>query len=108
LVSLRELPWRVLLCLRRQPAWALPPVLQSALRDIDADRLYAHQVQATNAAHHGLQGILATGTAIGKALAYNVPILEALVADWCARALCLFPTKALAQDQLRSLHRLTR
>ena len=85
----------------------LPAALQAALRQIGADPLYSHQAQAINAVRAGQHVILSTGTASGKTLAYNVPVLEALIEDGRARALYLFPTKALAQDQLRSLHELT-
>ena len=85
----------------------LPPVLQAALQRGGADKLYSHQAQAINAARRGQHVILATATASGKTLAYNVPVLEALLTDRAARALYLFPTKALAQDQLRSLRELT-
>jgi DEAD/DEAH box helicase domain-containing protein len=84
----------------------LPPALETALRSIGADRLYTHQAQAINAVRAGQHVILSTGTASGKTLAYNVPVLEALVEDGRARALYLFPTKALAQDQLRGLEEL--
>jgi DEAD/DEAH box helicase domain-containing protein len=84
----------------------LPPALKSALRDIGAEQLYTHQAQAINAVRSGQHVILSTGTASGKTLAYNVPVLEALIEDARARALYLFPTKALAQDQLRSLQEL--
>jgi DEAD/DEAH box helicase domain-containing protein len=86
---------------------ALPPELESALRGIGAGKLYTHQAQAINAARRGQHVVVSTGTASGKTLTYNVPVLEALVADPAARALYLFPTKALAQDQLRSMHELT-
>ncbi len=86
----------------------LLPALEAALRRAGADRLYSHQALAVNAARSGRHVILATGTASGKTLAYNIPVLEALLNDRSARALYLFPTKALAQDQLRSLHELTR
>ena len=81
----------------------LPPALQSALGSSGIKRLYSHQAQAINAARRGLHVILSTGTASGKTLAYNVPVLEALATDFRARALYLFPTKALAHDQLRTL-----
>ena len=84
----------------------LPPALQSALRGIGADKLYAHQAEAINAARAGQHVILSTGTASGKTLAYNVPVLEASLANPRARALYLFPTKALAHDQLRGLREL--
>lgn len=86
----------------------LPPALQSALREIGVDDFFSHQAQAINAARRGQHVVLATGTASGKTLAYNVPVLELLLADRRARALYLFPTKALAQDQLRSLRELAR
>ena len=85
----------------------LPPVLQAALRRIGADPLYSHQAQAINAARQGQHVILTTGTASGKTLAYNIPVLETLIYEPEARALYLFPAKALAQDQLHSLRELT-
>jgi DEAD/DEAH box helicase domain-containing protein len=84
----------------------LPPDLEAALQGIGAGKLYSHQARAINAARRGQHVILATATASGKTLAYNVPALEAALADRQARALYLFPTKALAQDQLRGLREL--
>jgi DEAD/DEAH box helicase domain-containing protein len=81
----------------------LPDVLQAALARAGVDRLYSHQAQAINAVRQGQHVILSTGTASGKTLAYNVPVLEALLADRQTRALYLFPTKALTQDQLAEL-----
>jgi DEAD/DEAH box helicase domain-containing protein len=86
--------------------YPLPPALQAALRRSGADRLFTHQAQAINAIRAGQHVILSTGTASGKTLAYNLPVLEALLADPQARALYLFPTKALAHDQLRGLREL--
>jgi len=85
----------------------LPAALQQALSKAGVDRLYVHQAQAINAIHDGQHVIVATSTASGKTLVYNVPVLESIIADARARALYLFPTKALAQDQLRSLRLLT-
>jgi DEAD/DEAH box helicase domain-containing protein len=84
----------------------LSPTLETALRGVGAERLYTHQAQAINAVRAGQHVILCTGTASGKTLAYNIPVLEALLANPQARALYLFPTRALAQDQLRSLREL--
>jgi DEAD/DEAH box helicase domain-containing protein len=84
----------------------LPPALREALDGVGTGKLYTHQAQAINAVRAGQHVILSTGTASGKTLAYNVPVLEALLANRGARALYLFPTKALAQDQLRSLREL--
>ena len=67
-----------------------------------------HQAQAINAARQGSSVMVATGTASGKTLCYNVPVLDAVLDDPLGRALYLFPTKALAQDQLRALNELCR
>lgn len=85
----------------------LHAALQEALRQREASRLYTHQAEAINAVRDGHHVMVVTGTASGKTLCYNVPVLEAALADPLARALYLFPTKALAQDQLRSLRELT-
>jgi DEAD/DEAH box helicase domain-containing protein len=65
--------------------------------------LYSHQAEAWEAARAGENVAVSTGTASGKTLAYNLPVLAALLEDPQARALYLFPTKALAQDQLNAL-----
>ena len=85
----------------------LPRPLRDALQRVGAEKLYTHQAQAINAARAGQNVVVATSTASGKTLCYNVPVLEAIISDWRSRALYLFPTKALAQDQLRSLRELT-
>ena len=72
-----------------------------AARGIDA--LYSHQVSALEHARAGEDFVVVTGTASGKTLCYNLPIFEATLSDPEARALYLFPTKALAQDQLKGL-----
>jgi DEAD/DEAH box helicase domain-containing protein len=78
----------------------LPSHLQAALGDL---RLWSHQASAIDLAREGRSVVVATGTASGKSLCYQIPIAEA-VTDTTrpGTALCLFPTKALAQDQLRS------
>jgi DEAD/DEAH box helicase domain-containing protein len=85
----------------------VPDVLQPAVREALARRgiaeLYAHQAEAYAAARAGRNVIVTTGTASGKTLAFNLPVLDALAGDRHARALYLYPTKALAQDQARSL-----
>nr|MBC7245577.1 DEAD/DEAH box helicase [Chloroflexota bacterium] len=78
----------------------LEPQLQEALRRQGIQQLYAHQSQAIAAALRGEDVAVVTGAASGKTLCYNVPVLNALLRDPQARALYLFPTKALAQDQL--------
>jgi len=81
----------------------LPEPVARALARAGVRALYSHQAQAINYARRGESVIVATSTASGKSLCYHVPVLEALFRDRLARALYLFPTKALAQDQLRSL-----
>ena len=71
-----------------------------ALAAAGAERLYTHQAEAINAALAGQNVVVATSTASGKTLCFNAPVLEALARDPLARALYLYPTKALAQDQL--------
>jgi len=82
----------------------LPAALADSLRAQGIDHLYSHQAEAWNAARHGANLILATGTASGKTLAYNLPVLATLLEKPSARALYLFPTKALAQDQLATIN----
>ncbi len=85
----------------------LPRPLQAALKRVGVEKLYTHQARAINAVRAGQHVVVSTSTASGKTLCYNVPVLEAALGDWRARALYLFPTKALAQDQLRALRELT-
>src|SRR3954447_26635220 len=67
------------------------------------DRLYTHQAAAIDHLRGGTSAVVATGTSSGKSLCYQVPIIESVVADKRDTALLLFPTKALAHDQLRAL-----
>ncbi len=81
----------------------LDPRLAAALRSRGIDALYSHQAAAWQAAQAGQNLVVATATASGKTLCYNLPVAQALLTDPTARALYLFPTKALAQDQLAEL-----
>ena len=83
----------------------LHPDLLAGLRRTGIESLYAHQAQALEAAWEG-PVIVTTGTASGKSLCFNLPTLEVLCRDRRARALYLYPTKALAQDQARALNAL--
>jgi DEAD/DEAH box helicase domain-containing protein len=80
----------------------LHPDLHSGLARVGIERLYTHQRDALYAAWEG-PAIFATGTASGKSLCFNLPTLDVLCRDARARALYLYPTKALAQDQARAL-----
>ncbi len=81
----------------------LHPALVEALRRQGIDSLYEHQAETWTAASGGGHVIVTTGTASGKTLAFNVPVLDALLRDPRSRVIYLYPTKALAQDQARSL-----
>ncbi|OBK33247.1 DEAD/DEAH box helicase [Mycobacterium sp. 1245111.1] len=93
----RQQPW---------PTWVEPDVLR-AFTDRGVSLPWAHQVQAADLAHGGHHVVISTGTASGKSLAYQLPILNALSTDPRARALYISPTKALGHDQLRAAHALT-
>src|SRR3954468_21515639 len=81
----------------------LHPALRDGLAAAGIQSLYAHQVQALEAAaEHPV--VVTTGTASGKSMCFNLPVLDVLCSDSRARALYLYPTKALAQDQARALH----
>jgi DEAD/DEAH box helicase domain-containing protein len=84
----------------------LDPDLTAMLRRAGFDRLYSHQAQAIDAAFDGENVVIVTPTASGKTLCYNLPVLQTCRIDAKARALYLFPTKALAQDQAAALHAL--
>jgi DEAD/DEAH box helicase domain-containing protein len=81
----------------------LNPAVRSALATAGIETLYAHQAAALEASFAG-PTIITTGTASGKSLCFQLPTLEVLSSDRTARALYLYPTKALAQDQARALH----
>jgi DEAD/DEAH box helicase domain-containing protein len=81
----------------------LTPVLQACLESTKIPALYSHQAEALNTIFAGKNVIISTASASGKSLCYQLATLDAFLRDMNSRALYLFPTKALAQDQLRSL-----
>jgi DEAD/DEAH box helicase domain-containing protein len=81
------------------PAW-LDPRIAGGLRTRGIESLYSHQAAAVEAVHAGEDVVVVTPTASGKTLCYTLPVLQALAEDPSARALFLFPTKALGQDQV--------
>ena len=91
---------------RDWPSWASAEVL-AALRHRGITTAWSHQVEAAELAHAGRDVVISTGTASGKSLAFQLPIMVALAGDARARALYLSPTKALGHDQLRSAHELS-
>ena len=84
----------------------LPPSLVEALKRLGIPRLYRHQAEALARIREGKNILVATPTASGKTLIYNLPVLESLFKDQSGHALYLFPLKALEQDQLKALREL--
>ena len=81
----------------------LDPRVASALVGTGVTALFRHQAEAWEAARRGENVVVTTGTASGKSLAFNLPVLDAIAREPKTRALYLYPTKALSQDQARSL-----
>jgi len=113
LLAARDIHGEILTAVRHFPAreaqWAdFPAWTHSDLRAAYASKgirqLYSHQAAAAEAVHAAKNVVIVTPTASGKTLCYNLPILNALLESSDSRALYLFPTKALAQDQLAELH----
>lgn len=84
----------------------LHPSIQQALATKGIDKLYSHQRAAFDAAVGGQSITAVTPTASGKSLCYHLPVMQSILEDASSRAIYLFPTKALAQDQLADLHEL--
>jgi DEAD/DEAH box helicase domain-containing protein len=101
--AIREIPSRDARC--SDPALPLPAGIQGYL-DRNGIRLYTHQAQALDRIREGKHLILTTPTASGKTLAFTLPVLERQLSDPDATALFLYPTKALANDQLKAIREL--
>jgi DEAD/DEAH box helicase domain-containing protein len=111
LASITDLDELELVTVRRTPARAgvmgeWPTWIDARVREcfatIGVDRPYAHQHRGLQALHEGRDLVLATATASGKSLCYQAPVLQAALDDPGSRALFLFPTKALARDQIEA------
>jgi DEAD/DEAH box helicase domain-containing protein len=102
LTTIRQIPAREAQFCPMQE-WVRPE-LAAAYRAKGIERLYAHQAAAAELARAGNDFVVVTPTASGKTLCYNLPVLNAVLENPDTRALYLFPTKALAQDQLTELH----
>ena len=112
-LALRDRDGEVLTAVRHFPAreaeWAEFPEwvnrdLRAAYEAKGIARLYSHQAEAAEAVHARKNLVIVTPTASGKTLCYNLPVVNAILENPDSRALYLFPTKALAQDQLAELH----
>ncbi|MCL2094308.1 MAG: DEAD/DEAH box helicase, partial [Treponema sp.] len=84
----------------------LDPLLREALKSRGIEQLYTHQREVWEEVQGGRHSLVITPTASGKTLCYNLPVLHCLMGDEKARALYLFPTKALSQDQQSELNEL--
>src|SRR4051812_38207103 len=84
------------------PDWT-DPHLVKILRERGVQELYTHQREAVDAVHRGENVVVVTPTASGKTLCYNLPVLQTIIENPDARALYLYPTKALTYDQLDDL-----
>ncbi len=111
--AMRAEPDSPITAIRRQPAREaeqvdMPETVDARLRGVLSQRgiekLYSHQGEAFDLIAQGKNVVVVTPTASGKTLCYNLPVLNALLADPQACALYLFPTKALSEDQLASFH----
>ncbi len=85
----------------------LEPQLIEALKRRGIEKLYSHQASAVEAVMRGEHTVVVTPTASGKTLCYNLPVVSAMIRNPACRALYLFPTKALSQDQVAELRDLT-
>src|SRR6202161_1067038 len=106
LTAVRHIPAREAQ-FRAMPPWVRPE-LAAAYHAKGIEKLYTHQAAAAELAHAGKNFVVVTPTASGKTLCYNLPVLNAVLGSADTRALYLFPTKALAQDQLAELHDLAK
>ena len=110
-----DTPDEVVTAVRRLPAIeaayapfpeGIDPRLKAAFEKRGVHQLYTHQAEAFDHVINGRQVVVTTPTASGKTLCYNLPVLDRILKNPAARALYLFPTKALAQDQMAELHEL--
>jgi len=110
-----DTPDEVVTAVRRLPAVeaayapfpaGLDPRLRAAFEARGVQQLYTHQAEAFDLVAQGRQVVVTTPTASGKTLCYNLPVLDRILKNPATRALYLFPTKALAQDQMAELHEL--
>lgn len=106
LTAIRQIPAREAK-FRPLPAWVTSP-LAEAYREKGIRDLYSHQAATADLVRNGKNVVVVTPTASGKTLCYNLPVLDAVLENPDTRALYLFPTKALAQDQLAELQDLVK
>jgi DEAD/DEAH box helicase domain-containing protein len=101
IVYIKDIPPRDAVYL--EPETPISPLIKGALSSMGIVSLYSHQARAVDLIFGGKNVSIVTSTASGKTICYNIPVLESLLSDPESTSLFLFPTKALAQDQLRVL-----
>src|SRR5947208_9256551 len=106
LTAVRQIPAREAK-FRPVPGW-VTSALAETYRAKGIHQLYSHQAASAELVHEGKNVVVVTPTASGKTLCYNLPVLNAVLENTDTRALYLFPTKALAQDQLAELQDLAK
>ena len=84
-------------------SFRLSPQLENLLTEKGMEKLYTHQTEAIEHIYNDENVVIVTSTASGKTLCYTIPVIESLIKNPDGKALFIFPTKALAQDQLRGL-----
>ena len=89
---------------RMKTPW--PQSIIDLLHGMNIEQLYSHQVQTMDRVRRGIHTVAATATASGKTLIYTLPVIEAVLSDASAAALFIYPLKALAQDQLKTVNRM--
>jgi DEAD/DEAH box helicase domain-containing protein len=89
------------------PGASWPKEIIHALQNMGIDDLYEHQAKAIDLIRSGTHTVVATPTASGKTLVYNLPVIENILSDPASKALYIFPLKALAQDQLQAFNAIT-
>ena len=82
----------------------IPKIIQSVYRNLGINHLYKHQADSIQHTFTGKNVVIATGTASGKSLCYQLPILNSIAQNNNNTSLLLFPTKALSADQYKNLH----
>ncbi len=100
-VHVEEIPARE--AVYKEVPGGIHPSVRAALAKEGIERLYGHQADAIEQVRQGRNVVIVTSTASGKTLCYNIPVVETLVEDSLATMFFIYPTKALAQDQLRGL-----
>lgn len=102
ITHIRDLPERP--AVYAEVAGGINPLISDTLKKQGIERLYSHQADAINKIRDGRDIVIVTGTASGKTLCYNIPVLDSIIENSLSTMLYLFPTKALTQDQMKAVN----